>query len=244
MYQIYGVNGCDALLSSDRFKVRELFVDGSRLSKLKAKINTSHHRRIDSATVLDKKSFLNKFPSKHTQGIVAQFEGNVELDAEDVFERLGGRKRACLVLLDGVTDPQNLGQIIRTCECAGVDGVVVSRHKSAGITSAVLQVSQGAFVSMPIYIAGNLSQFIRKLKKNDFWIIGLENSVEARPWHEVDYSCNAAVVMGSEGSGMSRLVGESCDIVATIPMGGSVNSLNVSATVPVILFERLRQIST
>ncbi len=243
MYQIYGINGCDALLSSDIFKIKKLFVDDSRFLKLKAKMNKSHHKKIDTAIVLDRKSFLNKFPSKHTQGIVAHFEGNVELDANDAFEKIGQRKRACLVLLDGVTDPQNFGQIIRTCECAGVDGVVISKHKSAGVTSAVLQVSQGAFVSLPIYIAGNLSQFIRKLKKNNFWVVGIENSINASPWYEVDFNCNTAIVLGSEGTGISRLVGENCDITTTIPMKGSINSLNVSATVPVVLFERLRQIS-
>ena len=243
MYQIYGINGCDALLSSDMFKIKKLFVDRSRLLKLKAKMNKLHHKKIDDAMVLDRKNFLNKFPSKHTQGIVAHFEGNAELDADSIFEKMGKRKRACLVILDGVTDPQNFGQIIRTCECAGVDGVVISKHKSAGVTSAVMQVSQGAFLSMPVYIAGNLSQFMRKLKKNGFWVIGVENSVNASPWYKVDFNCNSAIVLGSEGSGISRLVGENCDIITTIPMKGSINSLNVSATAPVVLFERLRQIS-
>ena len=144
--------------------------------------------------------------------------------------------------MDQIEDPQNFGQIIRTAECAGINGIIIPKHHSAPITDTVLQVSQGAFVNMPLYEVTNLKNEFQQLKDNGFWIVGLENSIDAKPWHEIEYIGKMVIVVGSEGKGIREKVLESCDFKATIPMQGETNSLNVSAAVSAIVFERLRQI--
>ena len=147
----------------------------------------------------------------------------------------------CLLVLDRLEDPQNFGQIIRTAECAGINGIIYSTHHSVPLNETVLQVSQGAFVNMEFYEVTNIKNELTKLKKNNFWIIGLENSANARPWYSIDYSGNTAIVFGSEGYGIRKKVLETCDFIATIPMQGSTNSLNVSAAISAVIFEKLRQ---
>ena len=146
------------------------------------------------------------------------------------------------MVLDQIEDPQNFGQIIRTAECAGIDGIIIPKYHSASITESVLQVSQGAFVNMDLYEVTNLRQEFEQLKNNDFWIVGLENSIDAKPWHTIQYTGKTVIVVGSEGRGIREKVLDSCDFKATMPMQGKTNSLNVSAAVAAIAFERLRQL--
>ena len=136
-----------------------------------------------------------------------------------------------------------MGQIIRTAECSGIDGLIIPDRGNAQITNSVLQVSQGAFASLPIYSCGNVQQTLKKLKDEGFWIIGVENDSNGKIWHEIDYSGKIVIVFGSEGKGIRQLVKYNCDYIATIPMQGKINSINVSAAVSAILFERQRQIS-
>ena len=148
----------------------------------------------------------------------------------------------CILVIDNLEDPQNLGQIIRTAECASITGLLLPEHQSVQITDAVLQVSQGAFVHLPIYRCGNLHQQLRTLKKEGFWIIGVENSVNAMSWHQLDYKRKLVLVMGSEGKGIRPAIVKACDELITIPMHGKLNSLNVSSATSAILFERQRQV--
>ena len=152
------------------------------------------------------------------------------------------KDNSCLIIADQVQDPQNLGQIIRTCECAGIKGIILHKHKSVHLTKSVLQVSQGGFLSVDIYIENNIVNAINFLKNEGFWIVGIENSIKSKKWFEIDYKGQIAIVIGSEGKGIRKLVKESCDFLSTIPMKGKVNSLNVSAAVSAILFERNRQL--
>ena len=133
-------------------------------------------------------------------------------------------------------------QIIRTCECSGVNGIILPRHKSVHITDSVLQVSQGSSFNINIYIVSNLNSTISELKKNDFWITGIENSIDSKNWYEIDYKNKVGIVFGSEGKGIRRLIKDSCDFLGTIPMQSKTNSLNVSAAVSAVTIERLRQL--
>ena len=153
-------------------------------------------------------------------------------------------KNTCLLIPEEIEDPQNLGQIIRTSECAGIDGILISKHRNVGITSSVLQVSQGAFLNFPIYSIGNINQTLLMLKKEGFWIVGVENSIKASDWHTVDYSGKIIFIFGSEGRGIKANTLKKCDSIVTIPMLGQINSLNVSASVSAILFERNRQLAS
>lgn len=144
-----------------------------------------------------------------------------------------------IVLLDHLEDPHNLGAIIRTCEAAGVDAIVMPKDRQVMINSTVMKTSVGTLDNMNIASVTNLVQTIEELKKNGFWIVGtaLENSVDYR---SIDYSGRIALVIGNEGSGMSRLVAKSCDFVAKIPMYGTTNSLNASVAAGIMIYEVVR----
>ena len=150
----------------------------------------------DCISMLSKNDFLSKYNYKHTQGIVIFFLADLlkdfnipEFDKNDI----------CYVIIDQINDPQNLGQIIRTCECAGIDGIILPRHGSVHITSSVLQVSQGAFNNVNLFVATNITNTINQLKDDGFWIVGIENSINSKKWHEIDYKKRIGVVFGSEG---------------------------------------------
>ena len=144
-----------------------------------------------------------------------------------------------LVLLDHLEDPHNLGAIIRTSEAAGVDAIVMPRDRQVMINSTVMKTSVGTLDNMDIVAVTNLVQTIEELKKNGYWIVGtaLENSVDYR---DIDYSGKIALVIGNEGSGISRLVAKSCDFIAKIPMYGTTNSLNASVAAGIMIYEVVR----
>ena len=144
-----------------------------------------------------------------------------------------------IVLLDHLEDPHNLGAIIRTCEAAGVDAIVMPKDRQVMINSTVMKTSVGTLDNMDIVSVTNLVQAIEELKKNGFWIVGtaLENSVDYR---EIDYSGKIGLVIGNEGNGMSRIVTKSCDFIAKIPMYGTTNSLNASVAAGIMIYEVVR----
>ena len=144
-----------------------------------------------------------------------------------------------IVLLDHLEDPHNLGAIIRTCEAAGVDAIVMPKDRQVMINSTVMKTSVGTLDNMDIVAVTNLVQTIEELKKNGYWVVGtaLENSVDYR---DIDYSGKIALVIGNEGSGISRLVAKSCDFIAKIPMYGTTNSLNASVAAGIMVYEVVR----
>lgn len=144
-----------------------------------------------------------------------------------------------LVILDHLEDPHNLGAIIRTCEAAGVDAIVMPKDRQVQVNATVMKTSVGTLDNMNIVSVTNLVQTIDILKKAGFWIVGtaLENSIDYR---DIDYSSKIALVIGNEGSGMSRLVTKSCDYVAKIPMYGKTNSLNASVAAGIMIYEVIR----
>lgn len=144
-----------------------------------------------------------------------------------------------VVLLDHLEDPHNLGAIIRTCEAAGVDAIVLPKDRQVQINSTVMKTSVGTLDNMNIVSVTNLSNTIIKLKENGFWVVGtaLENSVDYR---SIDYSGKIALVIGNEGSGMSKLVTRECDYIAKIPMYGKTNSLNASVAAGIMIYEVIR----
>ena len=235
-FNCVGINNTISVIRSKRFQIEKvLIIKNSKADK---------DKRLYSALKLIDRNLVQKVGDKKllsnfkTQGVLITFSGNL---ISDEFSDLEKNEDICLLVLDRLEDPQNFGQIIRTAECAGIDGIIYSRHHSVSLNETVLQVSQGAFVNMEFYEVTNIRNELMKLKKNNFWIIGLENSIDARPWYSIDYSGNTAIVFGSEGKGIRKKVLETCDFIATIPMQGATNSLNVSAATSAILFEKLRQ---
>ncbi len=239
-HQIFGINGAIALLSNNQnynIETIDILEKGNALSsEIITELLKSYRPQI---TYLTSDIFHKKYADKRTQGIVVSFLGDI-IKTLPSFKEVDGNY--CLLIVDNVTDPQNLGQIIRTAECAGVNGIIIPERNSVGITDIVLQVSQGAFCNISIYSVTNLNQTLSQLKEDDFWSIAVENGIDAKPWYQIDYKGKTAIVVGSEGQGIKPLVLKSCDFHATIPMQGKMESLNVSAATSVVLFERLRQV--
>ena len=239
-FTLVGINNTLSVLRSKRYTITQLdLLKDGRASKENELMKILNNTQIDK-NIYDKKVFHSKYANTKSQGIAITFSGDVtKKDIPDFSDR----KNFCLLVLDQIEDPQNFGQIIRTAECAGIDGIIFPKHHSAPMTQSVLQVSQGAFVNIPIYEVTNLRNEFKRFKEQGFWIIGLENSIDAKPWFENDYTGLTIIVLGSEGKGIREKVLESCDFKSTIPMQGITNSLNVSAAVSAIAFERLRQIN-
>jgi 23S rRNA (guanosine2251-2'-O)-methyltransferase len=176
------------------------------------------------------------------QGVVALVappdRKSAYFEAEAILDSMGDPP--LVVLLDGVEDPHNLGAILRACECAGVDGVFIPEHRAAGLNETVAKTSAGAVEYVRVARVTNLVPLIGELKDRGLWVVGVEGGTE-NIYSDFDLKVPLAVVMGSEGKGVRRLVKEKCDAIVSIPMRGKINSLNVSVAAGIVLFEILRQ---
>lgn len=178
------------------------------------------------------------------QGVVALAAAGSTVEVDNILSAAGGRGEPPLVLvLDGVEDPVNLGAIIRTAEGAGVHGVIIPRHRAAGLTQAVARASAGAIEHMPVAVVTNLVRTLEELKRAGLWVVGADMTAP-HLYHEAHLMPPLAVVMGGEGQGLSRLVREHCDLLVRLPMKGKVTSLNVSVAAGIILYDIMRQIGT
>ncbi|UNC93342.1 23S rRNA (guanosine(2251)-2'-O)-methyltransferase RlmB [Candidatus Contubernalis alkaliaceticus] len=189
----------------------------------------------------DRKHLDSLAPDLNHQGVIALGYEFRYTALESILSRLEKtEEKPFLVLLDQIQDPQNLGAIIRTAEAVGAHGVVIPSRRSAQVTSAVFKASAGAASYIPIALEKNLNSLVEQLKKKGFWIFGTDAS-GSKIYHRVDYRIPLALVLGSEGKGISRLLKEKCDYLVNIPMRGKINSLNASAAGAVLMYEVLRQ---
>ena len=175
------------------------------------------------------------------QGVIAVAAVREYASIEDIFQRAEEQGEAPLIVIcDELSDPHNLGAVIRTAECAGAHGVVIPKRRSAGLTAIVAKTSAGAVSHIPVARVPNLTALMKELQKRGVWIFGAEMN-GTTSLYEADLKGPAAIVIGSEGSGMSRLVAETCDFTVSIPMKGKINSLNASAAAAILLYEAVRQ---
>ena len=144
------------------------------------------------------------------------------------------------MILDGIEDPHNLGSIIRTAETAGVHGIIIPKRRACGVNSTVNKVSAGAVQHMKIARVNNINETIKFLKDNGIWIIGTDMDTNTFYYNQ-DFDTDCAIVIGSEGFGMSRLVKENCDMLVKIPMKGKITSLNASVSAGIVIYEALKQ---
>jgi 23S rRNA (guanosine2251-2'-O)-methyltransferase len=170
------------------------------------------------------------------QGVVAWTEPYKYADAWE----LAGQERPLLVCLDGVTDPHNLGAVCRSAEGAGATGVVVPAHGSATVTPAVAKASAGAVEHLPVAVVHNLARYLADIKRPDLWIYAAAGGAGQTLW-EVDFRGGTVLVLGAEGKGLRPLVRRTCDDTVSIPLGGQVESLNVSVAAALIMYEVRRQ---
>lgn len=191
-------------------------------------------------TELPQKKFSEISDDPHTQGVIAIRSSQKFLELNELIAKSKRSPLPFLLVLDSIQDPHNLGAILRSAECAGVDGVIITKHNSASVTETVVKTSAGASEHVAICKVSNLSQALKDLKDEGFWIAGsyLEG---AKNYTEVDFKMPLAVVMGNEEKGIRRLTAENCDFLIKIPMKGKIQSLNVSVATGILLFEVLRQ---
>ena len=188
-------------------------------------------KNIKAPVVYVDKNKLDKMVDGLHQGIVLKI---ADYKYKDINELNG----ETVVMLDHLEDPHNFGAIIRTCEAAGIKDIIIPKDRSVKVNSTVMKTSAGCLDRVNIYEVTNLVQTINHLKKNNYWIIGTD--MEGTDYKTIDYKDKIVIIIGNEGNGISRLVKESCDFVATIPMQGEVNSLNASVAAGIIIFETRR----
>lgn len=174
------------------------------------------------------------------QGIVAEAGAYPYVDV-DALLAAGGERAGAVLVLDRVQDPQNVGTLLRTAEAVAVDGVIIPEHRAASITPAVVNASSGATEHLRIARVTNITRALECLKRAGLWVAGLESVPEAREYSQVDLSGPLALVVGSEGQGISRLVRETCDFLVRLPMRGKIGSLNVAVAGSIALYEVARQ---
>jgi len=242
--EIFGVNPVIEALRAKRRPVREITIaNGTKDARLAQLIELARAEQVPvhyaPRPELDRAS-----GNAVHQGVLARIAAAEYADADELLDAIGelvSNGPAPLVLvLDGIEDPHNLGAILRTAECAAVNGVFVPERRAAGLTETVGKASAGAIEYVPVARATNLSRLIDQLKKRNVWVVGTaaDASLDYTGW---DWSRPSAIVMGGEGSGLHRLVREHCDALVRIPVLGHIESLNVSVASGIILYEALRQ---
>ncbi|MCI9332468.1 MAG: 23S rRNA (guanosine(2251)-2'-O)-methyltransferase RlmB [Oscillibacter sp.] len=175
------------------------------------------------------------------QGVIALAPVREYATVEDIFQSAADKgEPPLLVVCDELSDPHNLGAVIRTAECAGAHGVVIPKRRSAGLTAVVGKTSAGAVAHVPVARVPNLPALLKELKDRGVWVFGTAAD-GTTSLYDADLKGPAAIVIGSEGDGMGRLVRESCDFLVSIPMRGKLNSLNASAAAAILLYEAVRQ---
>jgi 23S rRNA (guanosine2251-2'-O)-methyltransferase len=239
----YGIHPARVLLQRSPQRVRQVWLSSSRdaasrLQELRALALQSQIAVVDADDAqLDKLA-----AGERHQGVIvalAPRAGDPETQLEEALDALGDAPPLLLVL-DGVTDPHNLGACLRSADAAGVAAVIVPRDRAAGITPVVRKVAAGAAETVPLVQVVNLARTLRELKDRGVWLVGTSEDAP-RTLYDLDLSGPIALVLGSEGEGMRRLTREACDELVSIPMAGAVESLNVSVATGVALFEAVRQ---
>ncbi len=192
----------------------------------------------------DRRKLDQMSPTGAHQGVIALVAAHEYASVDDILALAAERREAPLIVIcDELSDPHNLGAIIRTAECAGAHGVIIPKRRSVGLTAVVAKASAGALEYLPVARVSNIHQTILSLKEQGVWIYGTAADA-ASGLYRTDLTGPAAIVIGNEGAGMSKLVRESCDVLVGIPLKGRISSLNASAAAAVMLYEALRQRSS
>jgi 23S rRNA (guanosine2251-2'-O)-methyltransferase len=237
---LYGIHTLSSVLEREPERVLELFVlkgrDDERLHPL---INQARKLRI-SVQFCNRKTLDDFVNGEQHQGIVAKAKPAKPLDENDLDRILAERSAPFLLVLDGVTDPHNIGACLRTADAAGVDAVIVPKDKSGGLTPTARKVAVGAAESVPFIQVTNLARTLKQLQDAGVWVVGTAGEAE-QMLYQAELTGPLALVMGAEGKGMRRLTREHCDALVKLPMAGSVSSLNVSVATGICLFEIVRQ---
>ncbi len=235
---IYGKNIIKQLLEEDKQIYEVILVEGLRDKSFEQMVKAKNI----PCHFMPRKKMDQKFEGNH-QGIAAQIDAYKTYEIEEVLQAIPSDKMPLLVMLDGIEDPHNLGAILRTCDCVGVDGVIIGKHRNVGLTPTVAKVSTGAIDTIKVAQVTNLSKTLQMLKERGYWVAG--SDMNAQDYGDASYDMPLVLVIGSEGSGISALVKKNCDFFVSLPMIGKVSSLNASVACAVLLYQiysfRVRQ---
>lgn len=175
------------------------------------------------------------------QGVAVRTGGYPYSSIEDVLARIEDEENAIVLVLDHIEDPQNVGSLLRTAEAAGVAGVIIPEDRASGVTASAVRASAGASEHLCIAKVVNIVQAMKQLQKENVWLTGLDMGPQSKPYTEIDFRGKCGIIVGSEGTGLGRLVYETCDFIASLPMLGAIESLNAGVAGGIALFEAVRQ---
>ena len=234
--QVEGRNAVLELLESGRDINKILVANGEKHGSIHKILAIAKERKI-IVTEMERNKLNQIAQTPNNQGVIAIVPPYDYCKVEDILEEAKRKNEMPFILiLDGIEDPHNLGSIIRTAETAGVHGIIIPKRRAASVNSTVSKVSAGAVEYMKIARVNNINETIRYLKEQDVWICGTDMDTDTI-YTKQDYKMPIAIVIGSEGFGMSRLVKENCDFLVKIPMKGKITSLNASVSAGIIMYE-------
>ena len=238
---IYGLHAVKALLGNQYRTTKRIVINQERTDKrMQEVLNIAEEAGIPLEQISTQK-MDQRFPDVLHQGIVAYASPLLQYNEHDIQELLDAKQKPALILiLDGVTDPHNLGACLRSADAAGVDFVIIPKDKNATITSVVSKVACGASEFIPLIRVTNLVRAMEILKQAGVWIFGAAGEA-SESIYQLDFKTPTAIVLGAEGDGMRRLTRDTCDGIFSLPMLGSVSSLNVSVATGICLYEAVRQ---
>lgn len=238
--KIYGVHAVEALLRHHPKRVKQIWLsEGRSEPRIQALLELAGQNRV--AVGQAERRELDAWVEGVHQGVVAEVSPS-QVWGENMLEELLERTEGSplILVLDGVTDPHNLGACLRTADAAGATAVIVPKDKSATLTPVVRKVACGAAEVIPLIAVTNLARTLEKLQQRGLWVVGTAGEAEQELYQQ-DMTGPIVLIMGAEGKGMRRLTREHCDFLVKLPMAGSVSSLNVSVATGVCLFEAVRQ---
>ena len=228
------------MIVSGRNNVKEILKNNQMKNKIKRAICTEKFNELDILSLLENKKIplmrkskleLDKLAKNNHQGILLEVSDFVYTPLDELLENA----KSHIVILDHLEDPHNLGAIIRTVEASGIDGIIIPKNRSVEVNETVMKTSVGALYNVKISQVTNLNQTIKTLKKAGFWIVGTD--MDGVSYQSLDYPEKCALVIGSEGFGMSRIIKEACDYIVSIPMNGKINSLNASVATGMMIMK-------
>ncbi len=238
--QVFGIHAVTTLLNRDPERVKRLFIVQGRVDPKVEKISALAEQAGIHVETISKHRLEERVDGVH-QGVLAEAKPLPILGDKELFKLMDEVEHSPLLLvLDGVTDPHNLGACLRTADAAGVAAVIAPRDKSAPLNATAIKVACGAADAVPYFQVTNLSRTLNQLQERGVWVVGTAGEAEGSIY-QTDLTGPLALVMGAEGKGMRRLTREQCDLLIKIPMAGEVSSLNVSVATGVTLFEIVRQ---
>ena len=235
---VEGINCATELLKAD-YPMEKVIINKDLTKKFGDIIDLALQRKV-RVEYVDKIAIEKLTKSKNSQGVLCFVKPYQYCEVNDILREAESKgKDPFIIILDEIVDPHNVGAIIRTAECVGVDGIIIGKNRACEINETVFKTSAGAVAHMKVAQVTNLSQTIEKLKNKNIWVYSLEAGNTSM--YDIDMSGALALVIGSEGGGVSRLVNKTCDGTISIPLKGQVNSLNASNAGAIAMYEALRQ---